>query len=686
MPIRIRVPSRKTQRTQRGARNLRFINVEQKGATAEFGQLLETKVDLNAKQVPDPFNYILSYFVPVAGLSPIVPIYAFEQLANLCQKTNALRACIDSYVTNIDSYGHVLTYVGPPGKQEGKEQVAEKVMLESFLSCCAPDLTVREVRERARWDKETLGNCFFEISRNQKGQVVLFDHIPGITMRRTRREQAPTEVIIETPNPADPSQIIKKTAYRYFCRYVQIVYGPQGYRKVFFKEFGDPRPINPSTGEVDYTIAIEDQATEVMMLQLYTPGSVYGLPRWIGQLPSILGSREAEMVNLNFFKENAIPAMMVLISGGALTAESFQVIEDYIHALKGQKAMHRILVLEASADDTTGSTEHSLSAPKIDMKPMVSERQVEGLFKDYDQANMQKVRGSFRLPPIFAGRAEDYTRASAIASMITAEEQIFAPEREFFDDFMNNKILKTYQPKYWKYKSMGAPIADPDSLSKLVQALDDAGAMTPNNVIKIANQILDIEIDPITAGWGDYPFQAVVQYIIQGKEVKGLTKFIVDMQAEMDKESNAHNNAMDLASAQPIISDSSTAVTNKPKKAPNDKPANPNGPPKNPAKPAPSKKAANKNKPDGTVNLHSPTNEDGSANDSYYDDEDQSAEYQQPPRVNLTPVNKSMDNVIHFNRAMIQRAVRREMRMIIDDLQDAVVAQVQSAVQVPARK
>lgn len=535
MPIQERKLA--TVRRQRRASNVRFVQVEQKGFTSDFDNLIELKsaAELNSHQIPDPYNYVMTTFKPVAGLNPIQPLYSFFTLSALIQKSNILRQCIESYVINIESYGHTLEYVGPEGKEQDKDVQLEKQRLEGFLSACSPTSTFRELREKSRWDLETTGCRFFEISRALSGEVIMMDHAPAVTMFRTRRETEPVEVEIEVPNPADPSKTVKATATRNFCRFVQVSMGPMGWNRVYFKEFGDPRPISPKTGEVDYGLSIEEQATEILMLTIYTPGQVYGLPRWIGQLPSILGTRESEMVNLNFFRENAIPAMAVLISGGALTSESFQVIEDYITALRGQKAMQRILVLEASADDTSGSTDHQVPAPRIDMKPMISERQQDGLFKDYDQANQQKVRSSFRLPPIYVGRAEDYTRASAVASMQTAELQIFAPERQGFDDTMNNRILKTYRPKYWRFKSQGAPLVDPDVLSKMLKTLNEAGALTPNAVIKIAKKVLDIQIDPIHEDWGDYPFPAVMAYIEQGVEVPGLTKFIADLKMLKDK-------------------------------------------------------------------------------------------------------------------------------------------------------
>lgn len=549
MPIiqrKINIPKR--ERVTGRARSMQPVKAA--GTTAKYDQLVEAdqfitytgteydngkapakKADYvgESQQIADPFQG--SYELTSSPIVPIKPIYDFLLLAQLVQQSNILRQCIESYVINIESYGHTLEYVGPEGKEKGTEQQAEKQRLEAFLSAPNPDTNMRELRERARWDKETIGNMAFEIVRDGGGRIVQMLHTPAVSIRKTRRDNHSTPVTVSVPNPADPTQMVTRKMYRHFCRYVQ--FSQSTLKRIFFKEFGDPRRINCHNGEVvpdGVVLDPLDEATEMLYLSLYTPGHIYGLPRWIGLIPCILGSRESEIVNLNFFKENAIPAMVVLVSGGALTQESFDVIDNYINAIKGQKAMQRVMVLEAAADDTSGSVDHAPSAPKIDIKPMISERQQEGLFQDYDQKNQQKIRSCFRLPPIYAGRAEDYTRASAFASMLTAEAQIFAPERSTFDDIMNNMILRTYAPKYWRFKSLGAPTTDPESLSRMLTTFEQSGAMTPNVVIKLAQKMLGVDIKPVTEPWGDYPFSAVMEYIAGGREIHGLDEFLVSIE------------------------------------------------------------------------------------------------------------------------------------------------------------
>ncbi len=462
--------------------------------------------------------------------NPIEPIFPFKDLITVYTESNILRQCIDSYVVNIESYGHVFEYVGPEGSRNKKEVKDELNKVTALMARLSYEDDLIDLRSKSRVDYEVLAARAFEIGRDDKGRIEMMAHIPMHSLRMCKKDQTPVMVDVEVVDEKGGISTVK--VERTFRRFVQKSYHTN--KMIYFKEFGDPRVIDPNTGEENPGLSPEDAASEVLFDSQYVPGHVYGLPRWIGQLPSILGSKESELVNLHFFRDNAIPAMAVLVSGGYLTQEAFDKISNYVTNTKGQKSMQRIMVIESLADDATGgSIDHPPQAPKLDIKPMVNERQQDGLFQDYDENNAGKVRSAFRLPPIFVGRAEDYTRASAFASMQTAENQIFVPERFRFDMIINNKILATHGIKYWRFKSLGAPLSDPDSMARIVRSLGTQGALTANTVIKVANQILNVQIDSIQEAWGDVPFSIIEGYIRQGLIIEGLDSFVKQIKTEV---------------------------------------------------------------------------------------------------------------------------------------------------------
>lgn len=475
----------------------------------------------------------------------VEPVFNFKDLLKVFISSTILRQCVDSYVTNIESYGFNMEYVGPEGQEDSRAAQNEKARLQRLMDTLTSDeRPLQKHREDSRVDKEVLGARCFEILRDAVGRVVGFEHTPTVTMRMTSKEKEYTEY-----SAYDPVSGLVKRYRRRFRRFVQI---DERGKKTWFKEFGDPRSIDPKTGRVDNSLDIEDEATEIYYDALYSPGTPCGIPRWAGAVPSLLGAREAEMVNLNFFRDNAIPAMAVLVSGGALTEESFDKIDNYIQGVRGAASMNRIIVMEAVSDGAEASAiDGSLPAPKIDIKPMLSERQHEGLFTNYITDAERKARSSFRLPPIYIGSASEYNRASAFASMLTADQQIFVPERMSWDTMFERIVLSTHNLKYWRVRSGGPGLHDPAEVARIVSTLGKEGALTPNVAIKIANRYLDADIQPVMEEWGDLPFTLIQQYVKAGKTLKGLDIFEEELNTAVAEGTGADPNAVEEPIAEP---------------------------------------------------------------------------------------------------------------------------------------
>jgi PBSX family phage portal protein len=457
-----------------------------------------------SQQLVDPFRDDYGVYEGGGGidLSIIEPTYNFYSLLRLPYESNMLMQCIHAYVVNIDGHGYRLEYIGPKGGETSAEALREKTVLENLLDFPNDDYSLQHLRDRIRFDYETFGNAYIEVGRDNKGRVTMFSHIPAHTARVTRRDSKFTPC--ETKLPRDGGLETIKTRKR-FRRIVQRV----GVRKVWFKEFGDPRTIDPDTGLENPSLGLEGGATEVIHLSQYNPIAPYGLPRWLNQLPSVLGSRQAELTNLDFFKDNAIPAMALMVSGGMVTQSTLTDIEDMFYQARGRQSMHRLLVIEAAGDDSAANEEGIVPVPKIDLKPLQGERQTDALFLNYDEKCADKVRSSFRLPKLFVGLTDNFNYATAKTAYEVTESQVFAPERNEFDDLLNKKILGSYNPKYWAFRSNPPRLTDSTEVLNAVKTFDAAGAITPNVAIGLANEMFDLEIPHINEVWGDYPMQII---------------------------------------------------------------------------------------------------------------------------------------------------------------------------------
>ena len=519
---------------------------------------------VNAQQIADPYKD--SYGVGNSSWNNLQqPPYSFYALMKMPQDNSILSQCIDAMVTNVDGHGYRLEYIGPddggpqnqdvgssskapigttPGKKKltvGGENspaaLAEKAVFEDLLNFPNDDYTLQELRDRVRRDFETIGNAYIEIGRDQKGRIVMLSHIPAHTIRLTSKDADPA--IVEVRLPRDGGKDVIRKVSKRFRRFVQMV----GTQKVYFKEFGDPRTIDPADGQVKNigakgskvspatgkpiqggpVLTIENSATEIIHLRIYNPASPYGMPRWFNQITTVLGTRQAEMVNLDFFRDNAIPAMVLMVSGGAVTQGSLDQIGDHFNSIRGRAAMNRVLVIEATGDKTAADAEGKIPPPKMEIKTLQGERQTDATWQEYDKNGMDKIRSAFRLPPLFVGRSEDQNYATARVSYDVAEGQVFAPERQRFDDMINLKILSGYEPKYWSFRSNPARLADKSDLVDAIVALDTVGALTPNSSIGIANELFDLEMKPVDGDWGNFPFPMVQAMIAAGKlKIEGL--------------------------------------------------------------------------------------------------------------------------------------------------------------------
>ena len=109
-----------------------------------------------------------------------------------------------------------------------------------------------------------------------------------------------TDVVEPVPVSLFAYQSIRRR--RRFRRFVQVFEG----QLVYFKEFGDPRIVSRKTGRAFPSVAEltganpdDGPATEMLHFAIHNPRSSYGVPRWIGNLPSVLGSRQSEETGQN---------------------------------------------------------------------------------------------------------------------------------------------------------------------------------------------------------------------------------------------------------------------------------------------------------------------------------------------------------------------------------------------------
>lgn len=513
MAIRQRdaAPTTRTRRTRKAGTSHSKVGRGRMTRAAKDDVLTSVaRGEFTSHQVEDPFSKTTHLQGMNSHMTVIYPPFNLNALLRMPSENTILRQCIEAMVVNVEGHGHRLEYVGPEGEETSDAAIAEKDHIEQFLERPNEDHTFMELRKRVRHDLETVGNAYIEVGRRATGEVISLWHLPAHLVRLTTVDQDTTPVTVERERFGRMERFVVNKRFRRFVQHI-------GAKRVYFKELGDPRSINPETGQEEQGLAVEETATEVIHLKHYHPGSAYGVPRWINNVVAIQGAHQAELTNLDYFRDNAIPAMAVLVSGGTVTQQSLEDVEEHLTAARGREAQNRILLMEAHGDEDAADQEGRIPPPKIELKPLSNDRPKDGLFLEYDQRQTDKVRSSFRLPPIFTGNAQDYSHASAKTSYEVAEGQVFGPERGAIDDMINMHVLSTYNVQFWQVRSNPPRITDPNDVLQAIEAFENVGAMTPNIAIGLANEMFDLDIDKIDDEWGNYPFSVVRGLVTSGR-------------------------------------------------------------------------------------------------------------------------------------------------------------------------
>lgn len=466
-----------------------------------------------------------------AGATVVIPTaYNIARLFQIIEQSNMVAQCIDAYVTNTVQTGWEVEAVNRGRIIDAGEQVE----LESFLEHANSEEALTDVMEKVIRDREAVGFGFLEVISDRTGDVSILRHCPAMWTRLCVKH--PAEQLVEyTVTRGRRVSTVKE--FRRFRRFVQIVNGEY----VWFKEFGDPRQMDYTNGAFEGDPGFNPANLATSLIHFKNPSNdPYGVPRWINQLPSIIGSREAEEVNMRYFQDNTVPPMLLMVGNGRLTQQSYRELTKMLNEKDiGSVRQNKIMLLEAVGEGD--SMDGKNSAIELKVEKLTDARQSDGLFSDYDDANMAKVRSSFRLPPITVGMSQDINFATATTSVFVAESQVFGPARVKIDNTLNKLLFNGRDGMRLatvKVVSRIPAITSPEMMIKTLTALNVMGAVTPREAQKAANKVLQVEITPYPEkgengydDWMDAPLVITAQ-----KQVKKQAELAAKAAAQAKKE------------------------------------------------------------------------------------------------------------------------------------------------------
>lgn len=492
------------------------------------------------------------------------PPYDPEVLVNLLEVSNSLRQNVDAYAVNVDGFGNRFEPVVDLDADDADETVADAIVMErihqqqlrgnddpdiselepspkevadrkkaltramrierrqltAFFAFAAQGMSFPALRKLTRQDIEVTGNGYWEVLRNNANRIARFVYVPSWTMRL--RGLIKKEVEINERFQVSPVSFSTVKVKRKFRTYVQLTDdGP-----IYFKQFGDPRTVSRKTGKVYASPSVMSKsengakpATEIIHFEVPSPRSPYGVPRWMGALISVLGSRSSEEVNFFYFENKAVPPLAILVSGGRLSKSSVPMIEDFVeNNLKGRRNFHKVMIIEAVSPAGRGpDAGPTPQRPMIEIKPLMEAQLQDAMFQKYDERNMDKVGGAFRLPRLLRGESKDFNRATADAALRMAEDQVFQPLRDDFDFSINTSILPELDAKYHSFRSNSPLTRNPETMGKLVAELVKQGVLTPGEGRELASDIFNRDFVTIKDAWAKQPMQFTLAGIQTGQ-------------------------------------------------------------------------------------------------------------------------------------------------------------------------
>lgn len=420
----------------------------------------------------------------------IAPPYDPRTLRRMVKENNTLPTCISAMTINIDGTGAEVTHTDKTEDDLEDDPIA--LLLNAFIKQPYPGQSFITQRKALRVDQETTGNGYLEVIRNVKGEIVFTRVVDAAMMRMVRLDDAVSveKTIIRGGKSTD--KVILHVRER---RYAQKV----GTKLIWFRDFGTSRNLNRLSGVWEGTessVPWEERANEIIHFTAeqddVTP---YGVPRWIAQTPSVVGSRKAEEMNLEFFDTGGVPPVMITVSGGRLIGESAAQLKKYFSSKPANN--QRAVILEVMGSG--GSLQGKDGAVKVSVERFGSERQRDSLFEEYDEKCENRVRSAFRLPSMFVGRMQDQSYATAYTSYTLAEAQVFAPERVEFDQKIDVTLMAGLRGEgNDDYCFRSLPITATDIKTKLEALKLALGLISGEETISTLNELagLGLVYDP----------------------------------------------------------------------------------------------------------------------------------------------------------------------------------------------
>jgi len=287
---------------------------------------------------------------------------------------------------------------------------------------------------------------------------------------------------------------------------------------------GGVASMKPTTNRDIWQLTICRLPDHITPARLSRKVSAYSPPQ-TSRIRSIVGAKfsrkaEAQCIRVDvrdslYIMENHIlthntPRMAVIVEGGKLSAESVEMIKNFITTEgKGVKNAHRVMVLQAAPQDplVPGAT-----PTKITLVPLTVGGTDDASFSNYRAVNDEEIREAFGIGKVFIGTSDDVNRAVAIAMKQLTLEQVFEPEILRYEHRINNTYMRALDAEFTRFRFKRPKTTDLTQDSQALATLAAAGGITPNDIRDF------LEKSQFQSEWADTPISALKLGLIESTE------------------------------------------------------------------------------------------------------------------------------------------------------------------------
>lgn len=430
------------------------------------------------------------------GTGAVCPPHSFEACLAAFNASTRLHKLGVTFARNTVGLGWFLEPLPSAIETDGDptldpETRRQDVELTAFFNMCNPEMPLSEVCERAAIDREATGNGFLEVTRNLKQVVSGIFHMPCLQVR-VRRTVDMEGNLLEGFVQALESYGVRGGSGRF----------------IYFKKYGDLRPMNKWTGQYQDDVDAREAATELIHWKVYAPDSYYyGKPRWLTALPAIFVSQQARVWNLNFVSNNASWPLAIITENGELDPASQQLLTDVTaHKGKGLNGAGKVIFLQAQKKHPAFRNLDT----RIRIEKLAMGVTDDGSFLKLLKNNDDEIRETYGINELFLGSANDLNRASASVSRQVTNEQEFVPQQrrdEFIMDIVAREVVAALGFESAKVRFRFARPRTTDNLqdSQILSRLGGQAVMDGQELRRVINKYTDLGLPPKDTAWASMP-------------------------------------------------------------------------------------------------------------------------------------------------------------------------------------